>query len=52
MKFQLDPKAMVTDSYLYMDDGEKVQAMLIDVWSATKIYEDYVKRRTDPSPGL
>ncbi|MFH1052122.1 MAG: T9SS type A sorting domain-containing protein [bacterium] len=49
LNFQLDSKAMISDSYLYMDDGEKVKAILIDVWTATKIYEDYVKRRTDPS---
>jgi len=47
--FDLPKEAIVNDSWLWMDDGSIVKAILIDKWKASLIYEGIVKRRRDPS---
>lgn len=47
--FQLDKRALVVDSWLWVEDT-LVKAKLIDRWTANQIYENIVKRtRRDPS---
>lgn len=47
--FQLDKRAIVVDSWLWVEDT-LVKAKLIDRWTANQIYENIVKRtRRDPS---
>ncbi|MBP9872384.1 MAG: hypothetical protein KBC60_00020 [Haliscomenobacter sp.] len=46
--FQLPREAMVTDSWLWVDD-QIIQAKILDRWTASQIYESIVNRRRDPS---
>lgn len=46
--FSLPEKAIVTDSWLWVED-EIVRAEILDVWTASQIYEDIVDRQQDPS---
>ena len=48
MKFSLPDGAIITDSWLWVGD-DIVQAMIIDRWTASGIYEEIVNRRRDPS---
>ena len=47
-EFQLPREAMVTDSWLWVDD-QIIQAKILDRWTASQIYESIVNRRRDPS---
>ncbi|MBK6949406.1 MAG: hypothetical protein IPH16_16250 [Haliscomenobacter sp.] len=47
-EFQLPKEAMVTDSWLWVDD-QIIQAKILDRWTASQIYESIVNRRRDPS---
>ncbi|MBK8954717.1 MAG: T9SS type A sorting domain-containing protein [Saprospiraceae bacterium] len=48
LQFTLPEKAIVTDSWLWI--GEDIcQAALLDIWTASNIYENIVNRRKDPS---
>jgi hypothetical protein len=47
-EFTLPEKAIVTDSWLWVED-EIVRAEIMDVWTASQIYEDIVDRQQDPS---
>lgn len=49
MYFSLPAEAMITDSWLWIDDTTIVRAGLYDRWSASSIYESIVNRRRDPS---
>lgn len=46
--FDLPARAMVTDSWLWIDDTI-VHAQILDRWTASTIYEGIVSRRKDPS---
>lgn len=48
LNFSLPDKAVITDSWLWIGN-EICQASLLDVFSASQIYENIVKRRRDPS---
>lgn len=48
LNFSLPDKAVITDSWLWIGN-EICQASLLDAFSASKIYENIVKRRRDPS---
>lgn len=48
LQFALPEEAVVTDSWLWIGN-EICQAALLDVWTASNIYENIVKRRRDPS---
>lgn len=46
--FDLPEESVVIDSWLWFK-GEILRADLLDVWTASDIYEDIVRRRQDPS---
>ncbi|MDM7925589.1 MAG: VIT domain-containing protein [bacterium] len=46
--FDLPAGSIVHDSWLWIGD-EIIQAKLMDIWSASQLYEDIVRRRRDPS---
>jgi len=46
LNFTLPQKAIVMDSWLWINDNI-CKAKLFDIWSASSIYEDIVKRRRD-----
>ncbi len=46
--FDLPAGSIVHDSWLWIGD-EIIQAELMDIWSASQLYEDIVRRRRDPS---
>jgi Ca-activated chloride channel family protein len=46
--FELPEKAAVIDSWLWINE-DIVRGKLLDLWTASTIYENTVKRRTDPS---
>ncbi|MBK8806443.1 MAG: hypothetical protein IPO21_07305 [Bacteroidales bacterium] len=46
--FSLPSEALITDSWLWVYDKPE-KAYLLDVWTATSIYEGIVNRRKDPS---
>ncbi len=48
MDFQLPDKAMVIDSWLWVEDVI-IRAKILDRWTASGIYEEIVDRRQDPS---
>lgn len=48
LQFKLPEKSVITDSWLWIGN-EICQAALLDVWTASNIYENIVKRRRDPS---
>jgi hypothetical protein len=48
MNFNLPAGAVVNDSWLWVD-GTIIQAKILDVWTASAIYEGIVNRRQDPS---
>ncbi len=48
LNFTLPENAIVTDSWLWIYN-DICKAKILDVWSARNIYENIVKRRTDPS---
>ncbi len=48
LNFTLPENAIVTDSWLWIYN-DICRARILDVWSAREIYENIVKRRTDPS---
>ncbi|MEL7121312.1 MAG: VIT domain-containing protein [Bacteroidota bacterium] len=48
MDFGLPEKAIVTDSWLWVEDVI-IRAEILDRWTASGIYEDIVGRRQDPS---
>lgn len=47
-EFSLPEEAMVTDSWLWVED-EIIRAKILDRWLASTIYEGIVNRRQDPS---
>lgn len=47
-RFDLPANAIVHDSWLWIGDNI-IKAKILDRWTASAIYEGYVKRRTDPS---
>lgn len=47
--FDLPENAIVTDSWLWLNNEVILKGKLLDVWTATGIYEDIVRRRRDPS---
>lgn len=47
--FELPENAIVTDSWLWLTDDIILKGKLLDVWTATGIYEEIVRRRRDPS---
>ena len=47
--FDLPENAIVTDSWLWLTNEIILKGRLLDVWTATGIYEDIVRRRRDPS---
>lgn len=47
--FELPENAVVTDSWLWLNNEVILKGKLLDVWTATGIYEDIVRRRRDPS---
>lgn len=48
LNFILPQKAVVTDSWLWIQNNI-CKANILDIWSASGIYENIVKRRRDPS---
>lgn len=48
LDFQLPEKAMVIDSWLWIEDVI-IKAKILDRWTASGIYEEIVGRRRDPS---
>lgn len=48
LNFSLPEKAIVTDSWLWIDDLI-IRADILDRWTASNIYEEIVQRRRDPS---
>ncbi|MBK9107088.1 MAG: T9SS type A sorting domain-containing protein [Saprospiraceae bacterium] len=48
LQFNLPEKAIVTDSWLWIGN-DICQAAILDVWTASNIYENIVNRRKDPS---
>jgi hypothetical protein len=46
--FDLPVGSIVHDSWLWIGD-EIIQAKIMDIWSASQLYEDIVRRRRDPS---
>ncbi|MGA2297561.1 MAG: T9SS type A sorting domain-containing protein [FCB group bacterium] len=48
LMFDLPQNSIVNDSWLWIDQFIS-KAFLIDRWTASQIYEGYVKRRIDPS---
>lgn len=46
--FELPEKAMVTDSWLWVEE-DIIRAKILDRWLASTIYENIVNRRRDPS---
>jgi Ca-activated chloride channel family protein len=49
LDFELNDKAIINDSWLFINDSVYINAKLMDIWTATFIYEGIVKRRRDPS---
>ncbi|MBK9270862.1 MAG: T9SS type A sorting domain-containing protein [Saprospiraceae bacterium] len=49
LKFDLPENAIVTDSWLWLNDQVILKGKLLDVWSAINIYENIVRRNRDPS---
>lgn len=47
--FDLPKEAIVTESWLWLNPTTIIKGKLLDVWTASTIYENIVKRRTDPS---
>ncbi len=47
--FDLPKEAIVTESWLWLTPSTIIKGKLLDVWTASTIYENIVKRRTDPS---
>ncbi len=47
--FSLPQEAIITDSWLWLDDSTVVRAQIMDRWTASTIYENIVRRRRDPS---
>lgn len=47
-KFELPEGSVVYDSWLWIGN-DIIKAKILDRWTASAIYEGYVKRRTDPS---
>lgn len=47
-RFSLPGEALLTDSWLWVGD-DIIRAEILDVWTASSIYEDIVDRRRDPS---
>ncbi len=48
-KFELPSNAIVTDSWLWLTPNQILKGKLLDLWTASTIYENIVKRRRDPS---
>lgn len=48
LQFNLPEKAIVTDSWLWIGN-DICKAAILDVWTASNIYENIVNRRKDPS---
>lgn len=48
LRFRLPQNAVITDSWLWIGN-EICRAEILDVWTASNIYENIVKRRRDPS---
>lgn len=49
LRFRLNEKCFINDSWLFLDDTTYVIAELMDQWTAGYIYEGIVSRRKDPS---
>lgn len=49
MYFGLPPNAIVNDLWLWIDDNTIMKGIMLDVWTASSIYENIVKRRRDPA---
>lgn len=47
--FDLPSNAIVTDSWLWLTPSQILKGKLLDLWTASTIYENIVKRRRDPS---
>ncbi len=47
--FTLPSAAIVTDLWLWMEDGAIMRGLLLDRWTASSIYENIVNRRRDPA---
>lgn len=48
LDFNLPKDAIVTDSWLWVNE-DIVRAEVLDRWTASEIFEEFVDRRTDPS---
>ncbi|MBK8642522.1 MAG: T9SS type A sorting domain-containing protein [Saprospiraceae bacterium] len=48
-RFDLPAGAIVTDTWLWLDENTISKGKLYDKWTASGIYENIVKRRRDPS---
>ncbi|MGE5355944.1 MAG: VIT domain-containing protein [Deltaproteobacteria bacterium] len=48
LDFELPDKSLIIDSWLWIGN-EISKARILDKWTASSIYENIVKRRTDPS---
>ncbi len=49
MSFTLPEGSFVTDLWLWLDNGKISKGKILDVWSASSIYEGIVNRRKDPA---
>jgi Ca-activated chloride channel family protein len=49
LNFALPQEAIITDSWLWLDDSTVVRAQIMDRWTASAIYTNIVRRRRDPS---
>jgi hypothetical protein len=49
MTFTLPEGGFVTDLWLWLDNGKISKGKILDVWSASSIYEGIVNRRKDPA---
>jgi Ca-activated chloride channel family protein len=49
LRFSLPKSSFVTDLWLWLDDKKISRGTILDVWTASQIYESIVNRRQDPA---